>query len=143
MLDAKIASASKKIITNPFFKKKVSLEEQQAQMDDRFSVDDRLRTRSTNTFGSLGAHEAVLAHTDLLSITLHGDDIQDFDTRWDQAQVSTNEMPKDRILESLYKMRTRESVQLKTVLARYAQEIHQNLSKPSYQKLKTMVKRDV
>ena len=36
IFDAKIASTSKKIITNPYFKKKVSLEEQKAQIEDRF-----------------------------------------------------------------------------------------------------------
>ena len=35
MLDAKIASALKKIIQNSQFKKKVSLEEQKAQKEDR------------------------------------------------------------------------------------------------------------
>ena len=34
--DAKIASALEKIIMNPYFKKRVSLEEQKAKLDDRF-----------------------------------------------------------------------------------------------------------
>ena len=38
MLDAKIASALNKIIPNAHFKKKVSLEEQKAQKEDRFST---------------------------------------------------------------------------------------------------------
>ena len=38
MLDAKIASALNKIIQNSQFKKKVSLAEQTAQKDDRFST---------------------------------------------------------------------------------------------------------
>ena len=37
--------------------------------------------------------------------------------------------------------RIRESAQLKTVLELYDMEIHQNLSMPDYQKMKTMVKR--
>ena len=36
VLDARIASALKKIIQNTRFKKKVSLEEQKAQEEDRF-----------------------------------------------------------------------------------------------------------
>ena len=36
MLDAKIASARNKIIQNSQFKKKVSVEEQKAQKEDRF-----------------------------------------------------------------------------------------------------------
>ena len=44
-------------------------------------------------------------------------------------------------LECLCKLRIRESAQLKTVLDSYDMEIHQKISMPNYQKLKTMVKR--
>ena len=46
-------------------------------------------------------------------------------------------------MESLYKLRTRESNQLKTFLELYDMEIHQKISMPNYQKLKTMVKRNI
>ena len=49
--------------------------------------------------------------------------------------------PSDDVLESLYKLRIRESAQLKTVLELYDMEIHHKISMPNYQKLKTMVKR--
>ena len=52
-----------------------------------------------------------------------------------------SKIPSDDILESLYKLRIRESDQLKTVLELHDMEIHQKLSVPNYQKLKTMVKR--
>ena len=55
-----------------------------------------------------------------------------------------SKIPSDSILESLYKlMRIRESAQLKTVLELYHMEIHQKISMPNYQKLKTMVKRSI
>ena len=38
----------------------------------------------------------------------------EFDTRWDDVLLS--KIPSDEILESLYKLRIRESDQLKTVL---------------------------
>ena len=48
----------------------------------------------------------------------------------------------DDVLESLYKFKKiRESAQLKTVLELYDLDIHQKISMPNYQKLKTMVKR--
>ena len=47
----------------------------------------------------------------------------------------------DEILESLYKLRIRESDQLRTVLELYDMEIIRKVSTPNYQKLKTMVKR--
>ena len=53
------------------------------------------------------------------------------------------QIPSDEILESLYKMRTRESDQFKTVLQLHDMEIHQKISKPDYQMLKTMVKRSI
>ena len=51
--------------------------------------------------------------------------------------------PSDDILESLYRLRVHESAQLKTVLELYDMEIHQKISVPNYQKLKTMVKRSI
>ena len=50
-------------------------------------------------------------------------------------------IPSDDILENLYKLRIRESEQLKTVLEWYDMEIHQKISTPNYQGLTTMVKR--
>ena len=92
-------------------------------------------------FRVIGASQIVLDFTDLSSPTSHVDDIQDSDTSWDQALPPTGEVHHDAILESLYVMRIQGSDQLQTVLAMYEQEINQNPSKPSYQKLKTMVKR--
>ena len=46
-----------------------------------------------------GAHEAVLDFSDFFCITLHGDDIQELDARWDQVLMSTSEVPNDKILE--------------------------------------------
>ena len=54
-----------------------------------------------------------------------------------------SKIPSDDVLESLYKLRIRESDQLKTVLELYDMEIHQKISKPDYQKLNTMVKRSI
>ena len=136
MLDAKIASAQEKITTHSYFRKRVSLEEQKAQMQDRFLRGRQIAHVIYEYFRVTGAHEAVLDHTDLFSISLQGDDIQDFDARWDQAPLSTTELPKGSILESLYKMRTRESAQVQTALAMYEQDIHQDRSRPNYQKLK-------
>ena len=52
-------------------------------------------------------------------------------------------LPPDDILESLYKLRIRESEKLKTVLELYNREIHQKIAKPGYHRLKTMGKRSV
>ena len=54
-----------------------------------------------------------------------------------------SKIPSDEILESLYTLRIRESDQLKTVLELHDMEIHQKISVPNFQKLKTMVKRSI
>ena len=66
-------------------------------------------------FRVTGAHDTVLDHANLFTITLRNDDVQDFDTRWDEILLSVTKIPSDDLLESL----------------------------PDYQKLKTMVKRSV
>ena len=54
-----------------------------------------------------------------------------------------SKIPSDDILESLYKLRIRESDKLKTVLELYDMEIRQKISVPNYPKLKAMVKRSI
>ena len=92
-------------------------------------------------FRATGAYDAALDLSDLLNVSLQGDDIQDFDTRWDQALLSASEIPKENVLESLYKFDIRDSVQLQTVLAMYDQAIDRDRAMPSYQRLKTVVGR--
>ena len=85
-------------------------------------------------FRVIGAHDTVLDYADLFSVILQDDDVQEFDTRWDEVPLSMSKIPSDDILESLYKLRIRESAQLKTVLELYDMEIHQKISVPNYQK---------
>ena len=54
-----------------------------------------------------------------------------------------NDETPDDILEGLYKLRTRQSEKLKTVLELYDREIHQKKSGPDYHRFKTMVKRSI
>ena len=142
MLDAKIASALNSIIQNAQCKKMVSLEEQKAQKEDWFLRGRQIAFMIYDYFRVTGAHDTVLDYADLFSVTLH-DTTQDFDTRWDEVLLSMSKIPSNDILESLYKLRIRESAQLKTVLELSDMEIHQKISMPNYQKLKTMVKRSL
>ena len=84
-----------------------------------------------------GAHDTVLDHADLFSVTLRDDN--EFDTKWDEVLPSMSKIAPDEILESVYKLRIRESAELKTVLEWCDIVIHQTM--PDYQNLKTMVKR--
>ena len=143
MLDVKIASALNKIIQNSHFKKKVSLEEPKAQKEDQFLRGRQIAFRINDYFRVTGADDTVLDHADLFSITLRNDDVQEFDTRSDEILLSMTKIPPDAILKSLYKLRIRESEQLKTVLELYNVEIHQKKAGPDYHRLKTMVKRSI
>ena len=94
-------------------------------------------------FRVTGAHDTVFDYADLFSVTLRDDNVQEFDTRRDVILLSMSKIPSDYVLESPYKLRIRESEQLKTVLELYEMEIHQKISMPNYQQLKTMVKRSI
>ena len=83
MLDAKIASALNKIIQNSQFKKKVSLEEQKAQKEDRFLRGRQIAFMIYDYFRLTGAHDTVLDYADLCSVTLRDDNVKEFDTRCD------------------------------------------------------------
>ena len=96
-----------------------------------------------DNFRVTGAHDTVLDYADLFSVTLHDDNVQEFDTKWDEVRLSMSKIPSDDVLESLYKLRIRDSAQLKTVFELYDMWIHQKVSMPNYQKLITMVERSV
>ena len=89
------------------------------------------------------AHDTILDYADLFSVSFHDDNIQECDPRWDEVLLSMSKIPSDDILESLYKLRIRESAQLETALELCDMEIHQKISMPNYQKLKRMVKRSI
>ena len=55
--------------------------------------------------------DTVLDYADLFFITLHNDNVQDFDTSWDEILLSMTKIPSDGVLVSLYKFRIRVSEQ--------------------------------
>ena len=103
MLDAKIASALNKNIQNSNFKKNVSLEQLKAQKEDRFLRGRQIAFMICDYYRATGAHDTVLDYADLFSVTLHEDNIQELDTRWDEVLLSMTKIPPDEILESLCK----------------------------------------
>ena len=143
VLDARIASALNKIIHNSHFKRRISLEEQKAQKQDRFLRGRQVAYLIYEYLRVTGANDSVENHADLFTIGLRNDDIQEFDSKWDGILLSMTKTPPDDILGGLYKLRTRESEKLKTVLELYDLEIHQKKIGPDYHRLKTMVKRSI
>ena len=47
-----------------------------------------------------GTQETPLDFSDLMEVTVRGDDVLGFDTQWDDVLLSTHEVPSDSILES-------------------------------------------
>ena len=143
VLDAKIASALNRIIHNTQFNRKVSLEEQKAQKEDRFLRGRQIAYLIYEYFRVTGANDSVENYADLFTNVLRDDDTQEFDSKLDEILLSMTKIPPDDILERLYKLRIRESEKLKTVLELFNMEIHQKKLGPDYHRLKTMVKRSI
>ena len=109
VLDANIASALNKIIHNSHFKRRISLEEQEAQKEDRFLRGRQIAYLTYDYFRVTGSHDSVENYADLFTIGLRNDDIQEFDSKWDGISWSMTKIPPDDILEGLYKLRIRAS----------------------------------
>ena len=105
-LDARIASALNKIFQNTCFKKKVSLEEQKVQKEDRFLRGRQIAYLIYEYFRVTGANDSVENYADLFTVGLRNDDIQN--SKWNEILLSMTQISDD-ILESLYKLRIRES----------------------------------
>ena len=88
-------------------------------------------------------HDSVENYSDLFTVVLRNDDIQEFDSKWDGILLSMTKIPPDDIFEGLYKLRIRVSDKLKTVLELYDLETHQKKLGPDYHRLKTMVTRSI
>ena len=114
-----------------------------AHKEDRFLRGRQIAYLIYEYFRVTGANDSVENYADLFTVVLRNDDIQEFDSKWDEILLSMTQIPSDDILESLYKLRIRESEKLKTVLELYNMEIHQKKAGPDYHRLKTMVKRSI
>ena len=93
-------------------------------------------------FQATRAYDAAQCSSDLFNICLQNDDVQEFDTRWDQILLGTSEIPQENIVEGLYKMEVAGSEQLQTVLSLYNQELNrdQRLSTMERQHIDQMIK---
>ena len=48
-------------------------------------------------FRVTGAHDTVLYYADLFSVILDDDNVQEFDTRWDEVLLSMSKNPSDDV----------------------------------------------
>ena len=83
VLGARIALALNRIIHNSHFRRRISLEEQKAQKQDRFFRGRQIAHLICEYFRVTGAKDSVENYADLFTIVLGHDDIQEFDSKWD------------------------------------------------------------
>ena len=133
VLDARIASTLNRTSHNSHFKRRISLEEQKAQKQDRFLRGRQIAYLIYEYFRVTGANDSVENYADLFTIGLRNDDIQEFDSKWDGILLSMTNIPPDDLLEGL---RIRGSEKLKTVLEFCDLEIHQKKIGPDYHRVK-------
>ena len=84
-------------------KKGLSGRAEDSKKNDRFLCGRQIAFMIYEHFRVTGSHVALLDYSDLFGRTLHGDDVQGFDTRWDEALLSIQRVPSDDFLESLKK----------------------------------------
>ena len=92
VLDARIASALNKIIHNSHFKRRISLEEQKAQKQDRFLRGRQIAYLIYEYIRVTRANDSVENYADLFTINLRNDDIQELDSKWDGILLSMTKM---------------------------------------------------
>ena len=143
VLDARIDLAFNKIMHNSHFKKKISLEEQKAQKEDRFLRGRQIAYLIYEQFRITGTDDSVENDADQFTLSLRNDDVQEFDSKWDGILLLMTKIPPDDTVEELYKLRIRVSGKLKTVLELYDLDIHQKKLGPDYHRLKAMVMRSI
>ena len=83
VLDARIASALNRIIHDSHFKRRISLEEQKAQKQDRFLRGRQIAYFIYEYFRVTRANDSVENSADLFTVGLRNDDNQEFDSKWD------------------------------------------------------------
>ena len=88
MLHTIVASALKRLLDNHVhFRKRVSVEEQRAQTYDRHLRGRQNADMIFEHFRATGAHEAVQGLSELFSVRLQNDDVQDFERSMGSSSI--------------------------------------------------------
>ena len=140
-LDLMMASALKRCYDKQTrFRKKISVEEQWAQKDNRFLRGRQIAYLIYEYFRPTGSYDEIQGLSGLFSIKLENDDIQDFDLRWEQALLLTSDPPSDKVLEGLYVSKLQDSFPVQTIMALFNQEILRRGGQRDYHRLRMCVK---
>ena len=103
-----------------------------AHKEDRFLQGRQIAYLIYEYFRVIGPNDSVENYADLFTVALRNDNIQEFDSKWDEILLSWTQIPSDDMLENLCKLRIRESEKLKTVLELYDLEIQHKKIGPNY-----------
>ena len=122
------------------FRKKISVEEQRAQKDNRFLRGRPIAYLIYEYFRPTGTYDEIQGLSALFRINLANDDIQDFDLRWEQALLLTSDPPSDKVSEGLYVSKLQDSSQARAIVARFNQEILRGGGRRDYHRLRMCVK---
>ena len=93
VLDARTASALNRTIQSTPFKRKVSLEEQKAQKEDRFLRGRQIAYLIHEYLPVTGANDSVENYADLFTVVLRNDGIQEFDSEMGRNFIVYDEDP--------------------------------------------------
>ena len=84
------------------FQKKISVEKQRCQKDNRFLRERQIAYLVYEYFRPTVSYDEIQGFSGLFSINLENDDIQDFGLRWEQALLLARGPPSDNLLEGSY-----------------------------------------
>ena len=140
-LDLMMAAALKRCYDKQsHFRKKISVEGQRAQKDARFLRGKQIAYLIYEYFRPTGSYDEIQSLSGLFSFGLENDDIQDFDLRWEQTLLFTNDPPSHNVLEGLYVSKLQDSSQINTIMALYNPKILRRGGKRGYHRLRMCVK---
>ena len=96
VLDSTIASALKKLLTADF-KRRVYMEQPKAQQDYRFLKGRQIADMIYDNCKISQLGEALLDFSGLLRVQLKHDNVQGFDSKWDEVLLSMTEVPDEDV----------------------------------------------
>ena len=79
------------------------MEEQKAQQDNRFLKGSQFAYMINDNFKISGTGEALLDLNDLRRVLMNNDNVQGFDTKWDEVLRSMTKLPDEDVLDNVYK----------------------------------------
>ena len=137
-LDAKIANGLYKILRPPL-RSRINIMEIQASKLGKMVNGRQIAFKLYEYFQTTETAGAILSFQDLLAVTLVGNNLVKFVNEWETVLSGLEDMPADKILESLFMKQIEDCTQFSQELALYRMDISQKGTTPSYTRIHAMV----